>query len=104
MSDTYSRQDFSEDTQFDEELKEPRKYKVLLHNDDYTTMDFVVRILRGVFCKSEVEAMRIMLAVHENNVGVCGVYPAEIAEIKVVLVHTLAREEGFPLKSSMEEV
>jgi len=104
MSDTYLRQDSNEDIQLDEEIKEPRKYRVLLHNDDYTTMDFVIRILRGVFRKSEVEAMRIMLAVHENGAGVCGVYPAEVAETKVALVHTLARKEGYPLKSSMEEV
>jgi len=104
MSDTYLRQDSNEDIQLDEEIKEPRKYRVLLHNDDYTTMDFVIRILRGVFRKSEAEAMRIMLAVHENGAGVCGVYPAEVAETKVALVHTLARKEGYPLKSSMEEV
>lgn len=104
MSDTYLRNDVKEDVQLDEELKEPRKYRVLLHNDDYTTMDFVVRILRNVFRKTEVEAMRVMLSVHEHGVGVCGEYPAEVAETKVALVHTLARKEGFPLKSSMEEV
>ena len=88
----------------DDEVTEPRKFKVLLHNDDYTTMEFVVKILREVFHKSEAEAMRIMLAVHQSGKGVCGVYTAEVAETKVTLVHNLARQAGYPLRSSMEEV
>jgi ATP-dependent Clp protease adaptor protein ClpS len=87
----------------EEELEEPPMYKVLLHNDDYTTMDFVVEILKTVFHKSEEEATRIMLHVHYNGIGVCGVYPAEIAETKVEIVHSLARQHGFPLRCSMEE-
>ena len=87
-----------------EDVREPRRYKVLLHNDDYTTMEFVVKVLVGVFHKTENEATQIMLAIHEKGVGVCGEYTAEVAEIKVSLVHRLARENGYPLKCSMEEV
>ncbi len=88
----------------EDEVREPRRFKVLLHNDDYTTMEFVVKVLREVFRKSEAEATRIMLAVHQSGKGVCGVYTAEVAETKVTLVHNLARQAGYPLRSSMEEV
>ncbi len=91
------------DTTTRDEIKEPPLYKVLLHNDDYTTMDFVVMVLETVFHKSPSEATRIMLNVHRNGIGVCGVYPAEIAETKVNTVHSLAVEAGFPLKASMEK-
>lgn len=84
------------------EVREPRKYKVVLLNDDYTTMDFVVEILMHVFNKSETEATLIMIAVHNEGKGVCGVYPEEVAETKVETVHRLARRAGFPLKCSME--
>ncbi len=86
-----------------EELEEPPLYRVLLHNDDYTTMQFVVEVLMAVFNKSMEEATRIMLNVHERGVGICGIYPFEIAETKVDTVDTLARENGFPLKCSMEK-
>jgi len=104
MSKRFERPEFEPEIGLDEELKEPPQFKVLLHNDDYTTMDFVVRVLKTVFNKSEPEATQIMMNVHENGVGVCGIYPAEMAETKVALVHSLARQEGFPLRSSMEEV
>jgi ATP-dependent Clp protease adaptor protein ClpS len=81
----------------------PRLFKVLLHNDDYTTMQFVVEILESVFHKSPAEAHRIMMNVHTGGHGVCGAYPHEIAETKVALVHDQAREHGFPLRASMEE-
>jgi ATP-dependent Clp protease adaptor protein ClpS len=81
----------------------PRLYRVLLHNDDYTTMEFVVEILETVFAKSPSEAYRIMMHVHQNGLGVCGAYPYEIAETKVALVHERARARGFPLRASMEE-
>ena len=87
----------------DEDVKEPPMYKVLLHNDDYTTMEFVVEILMVVFSKSISEATRIMLNVHRLGAGVCGTYPYEVAETKVDTVHLLAREKGFPLKCSMEK-
>jgi ATP-dependent Clp protease adaptor protein ClpS len=81
----------------------PRLYKVLLHNDDYTTMEFVTGVLEGIFGKSPAEAFRIMMHVHENGIGVCGAYPFEIAETKVALVHERARRHGFPLRASLEE-
>ena len=86
----------------DEELEEPPMYKVMLLNDDYTTMEFVVEVLVHVFQKSSEEATRIMLNVHRNGVGVCGVYTLEVAETKVETVNALARENGFPLKCIME--
>lgn len=90
---------------FDEtEVREPRRFKVLLHNDDYTTMDFVVHVLTRVFRKAEHEAMRIMLAVHQQGIGECGVFTAEVAETKVDTVHAMARSAGYPLRASMEEV
>jgi ATP-dependent Clp protease adaptor protein ClpS len=81
----------------------PRLYTVLLHNDDYTTMEFVIEVLEGIFAKSPAEAFRIMMHVHENGVGVCGAYPYEIAETKVSQVHERARRQGFPLRASIEE-
>jgi ATP-dependent Clp protease adaptor protein ClpS len=90
------------DSQIEEDLEEPPMYKVLLHNDDYTTMEFVVEVLRNVFHKSPVEATHIMLLVHRTGVGACGVYTAEVAETKVEMVHSLARQHGFPLQCSME--
>ena len=83
--------------------REPRLYRVLLHNDDYTTMEFVIEVLEGIFAKSPAEAFRIMMNVHEKGQGVCGAYPYEIAETKVAAVHERARERGFPLRASMEE-
>jgi len=87
----------------EEELKEPPRYKVVLHNDDYTTMEFVVEVLQKVFHKSPTEAMRIMLLVHKSGKGVCGVFTEEVAETKVELVLHMARKNGFPLQCSMEE-
>jgi ATP-dependent Clp protease adaptor protein ClpS len=87
----------------DEKTTEPPMYKVLLHNDDYTTKAFVVEILMAVFNKSIEEATRLMWHVHRNGSGVCGIYPYEMAETKVNLVTTVARENGFPLKTSMEQ-
>jgi ATP-dependent Clp protease adaptor protein ClpS len=83
--------------------QEPAQYKVILLNDDYTTMEFVVRVLESVFLKSPAEAFRIMMQVHQNGQGLAGVYPWELAETKVDTVTTLAREAGFPLKATIEE-
>jgi len=85
------------------EVEEPPLYRVILHNDNYTTMEFVVEVLESVFAKAPEEAERIMLNVHVKGQGVCGVYPFEIAETKVAIVHDMAREQGFPLKASLEE-
>jgi ATP-dependent Clp protease adaptor protein ClpS len=84
------------------ETKKPELFKVLLLNDDYTTMDFVVEILENVFNKLPAEAYRIMMAVHTQGQGLCGVYPFEVAETKVATVVDLARGQGFPLRATME--
>lgn len=86
-----------------DEIDEPPMYKVLLHNDDYTSMEFVVEILMLVFNKPPEEAVEIMLNVHQKGIGICGVYTYEVSETKVNTVHDLARENGFPLKCTMEE-
>lgn len=101
MSRTQIEQDTLSETR--DETEEPPLYRVLLHNDDYTTMEFVVEILMYVFKKSPESAATIMLNVHREGVGVCGVYPFEIAETKVETVHDLAREGGYPLRCSMEQ-
>jgi len=81
----------------------PKRYKVIFHNDDYTTMEFVVQVLRSVFGHSEVVAIELMLQVHLNGMAVCGVYTAQIAEMKIAEVHRLARDKGWPLRLTMEE-
>jgi ATP-dependent Clp protease adaptor protein ClpS len=85
-----------------QETKKPELFKVLLLNDDYTTMDFVVEILESVFNKQPAEAYRIMMAVHTQGQGLCGVYPFEVAETKIATVVELARSQGFPLRATME--
>lgn len=82
----------------------PPLYRVLMHNDDYTTMDFVVQVLESVFRKSPAEANQIMLKIHFKGVGTCGVYPREVAETKIGKVHSLARSDGYPLRCSLESV
>jgi len=86
-----------------DEVKRPQRFKVLLHNDDFTTMEFVVWVLQGVFHHDEATATEIMLHVHKNGVGVAGVYPREIAESRVAQVEALARQHEFPLRASYEE-
>jgi ATP-dependent Clp protease adaptor protein ClpS len=90
-------------TDIDEETAEPPNFKVLLHNDDYTTKAFVVEILLSIFNKSPEEATRLMWYTHKNGVGVCGIYPYELAETKIKQVKKLARDNGFPLKLTLEE-
>jgi ATP-dependent Clp protease adaptor protein ClpS len=90
-------------TESEKKLKLPPMYKVLLHNDDYTTMEFVVQVLQSVFHKTPADATQIMLHVHRNGIGVAGVYTREVAETKVSVVDSLARENEFPLKCSVEE-
>lgn len=86
-----------------ESLEEPPLYKVLLHNDDYTTMDFVIMVLQTIFDKNSGEATRIMLNVHHQGIGIAGVYTREIGETKVAVVHQLARRFQFPLKCTLEK-
>jgi ATP-dependent Clp protease adaptor protein ClpS len=90
-------------SEIDEEITEPPDYKVLLHNDDFTTKAFVVEILTTVFNKTLQEATDLMWYVHKNNIGVCGIYPLEVAETKIEQGTNLARENGFPLKLTMEK-
>ena len=90
-------------SEVDEEITEPPDYKVFLHNDDFTTKAFVVEILTTVFNKSPEEATSLMWHVHKHNIGVCGIYPLEVAETKINQGTTLARENGFPLKFTLEK-
>ncbi len=85
-----------------QKTRKPRRFKVLLHNDDYTTTDFVVQILVRHFRKSPAEATHIMLQVHHAGIGVAGVYPKEVAETKVAEVIADARAEGMPLLVTAE--
>ena len=86
-----------------QELQEPSRYKVLLLNDDYTTMDFVVMVLMVVFRQSLEESQKIMLNIHKNGKGLCGVYAFEVAETKVAQVSAMAEQHKFPLKCNLEE-
>jgi len=90
-------------TETKKKVEKPKLFKVLLHNDDYTTMEFVVLVLREVFNKAEQDALRIMMAVHLQGIGVAGVYTFEIAEAKVNKVIDMARNQQFPLLCTMEE-
>ncbi|HOF15037.1 MAG TPA: ATP-dependent Clp protease adapter ClpS [Spirochaetota bacterium] len=87
----------------DVQVKKPRMYKVILHNDHYTTMDFVVEVLVTIFHKNNMEATELMLQVHRNGFGICGVYTYDIAQTKAGQVHALARQREFPLKCTVEE-
>ena len=84
------------------EKKEPEQYKVLLLNDDYSTMEFVIHVLESVFQKSPAEAYRVMLQVHTQGQGLAGIYPWEVAETKVETVKTMAKDAGFPLRAVIE--
>ena len=86
----------------DPRLKEPKHYAVVLHNDDYTTMEFVTEILQRFFRKTGEEAVQIMLKVHQQGKGIAGIYTYQIAETKVAQVHEYARSKGFPLKCTLE--
>ena len=83
--------------------QDPTLYKVVLLNDDYTTMDFVLRVLETVFQKSPAEAYRVMMQVHLNGRGIAGVYPWEVADTKVETVTSMARDAGYPLRAALEE-
>ena len=84
-------------------LKYPKKYKVFILNDDYTSMDFVIDVLMSIFHKSYEDAENVMLYIHKRDRGLCGIYTHEIAETKVMQVIKKAKDSGFPLKSTMEE-
>ena len=84
------------------ETKQPRQFKVLLHNDDYTPMEFVIEVLESFFKKNHTEATEIMLAVHHKGIGVCGIFPYAVAETKVAQVMEAARAAEHPLQCTME--
>ena len=86
-----------------DQLKEPKLYKVMLVNDDYSTMDFVVMVLMTIFHKSLSEANVLMQTIHKTGQGLCGVYPFEVAETKVAQVAIIAEKHRFPLQSRLEE-
>lgn len=90
------------DTQTREKLDKPPKYKVLIHNDDYTTMEFVIFVLQTVFKHTPAAASRIMLQCHREGVGVAGIFSREVAETRVTQTLDLARENGHPLQCTME--
>jgi ATP-dependent Clp protease adaptor protein ClpS len=87
----------------EEKTEEPPLFKVLLHNDDYTTMDFVVHVLQTIFNLAEEQAIQIMLNVHVKGIGIAGIYTYEVAEMKVTKTTTMAREQEFPLLCTMEK-
>lgn len=94
---------FEEELEIALELQEPKMFKVLLHNDDYTSMDFVVEILMSIFHKTHVQAEQIMLQIHEKDKAVCGVYSFEIAQTKAQQVKQRAKQNEFPLLATIEE-
>jgi ATP-dependent Clp protease adaptor protein ClpS len=93
----------AEDVRAEDETEEPPMYKVLIHNDDFTTKAFVVELLVVVFSKSIDAATDIMWQAHRNGTGLCGVYTKDVAETKIKIASTMASDAGFPLKLSMEE-
>ncbi|PYQ59965.1 MAG: ATP-dependent Clp protease adaptor ClpS [Acidobacteria bacterium] len=86
----------------EEKTEEPPLFRVLLHNDDYTTMDFVVQVLQTIFNMPENQAIQVMLNVHVKGIGIAGVYTYEVAEMKVAKTTAMAREQEFPLLCTME--
>ena len=95
--------DYDEELDLALELEEPKMFKVLLHNDDYTSMDFVVDVLTGIFHKTHAQAEQIMLQIHQKDKAICGVYSFEIAQTKVQQVKLKAKENEFPLLATFEE-
>ena len=95
--------DFDVATESETRLEKPKLYKVVLHNDDYTTMEFVVFILRTVFHKSESEAYVIMMKVHEAGIGIAGVFTFEVANMKAEKAVNLSRAQEYPLLCTVEE-
>ncbi len=100
----YDDNDSLINTQTKNKLKKPSLYKVLILNDDYTPMEFVVYLLKSFFNKSNEEATKIMLHVHQNGIGVCGIFSYEIAETKVIQVLDMSRKNNHPLQCTMEKV
>ena len=93
---------FKEEIESEIEIKEPSLYRVILHNDDFTTMEFVIEILMTIFLKSEDDAIGLMMKIHTEGKAICGVYTHEIAEAKAEQVTQLARQNSFPLRATIE--
>ena len=102
MAPTYPSEQEGVIVKEDIKTKEPPMFRVILCNDDYTTMDFVVHVLEAVFKKKAEEATQIMLQVHRAGKGTAGVYTREVAETKITIVHHLARKNEYPLRCAME--
>jgi ATP-dependent Clp protease adaptor protein ClpS len=96
------REDILTESRNEQKLERPRMWRVLLHNDDYTTQEFVVWVLETVFRKPRAEAFTIMMAVHRSGLGVAGVYTHDVAETKVKTTQQMAEEQEFPLLVTME--
>ncbi len=99
----HQKYEFQNEILEDVKVNEPRLYKVLLLNDDYSSMDFVIQVLMQIFHHSYEKSMDIMIKVHEQGKGLCGVYTYEVAETKVAHVRKMAKEAKFPLRAVMEE-
>lgn len=102
MSDKKTRGKEKEDVLTRERVEEPKKYKVILLNDDYTSMEFVVWVLVNVFRHSQAAATRIMLHIHNHGTGVAGIYSREVAETRIAQVEAAAKDQGHPLQCTME--
>jgi ATP-dependent Clp protease adaptor protein ClpS len=103
MADEHSKTDRTVLEKTRSQPVEPELFAVTLLNDDYTTMDFVVRVLESIFGKQPAEAFHIMMLVHTQGQGLCGIYPFDVAETKVAMVHELAATNGFPLRATIEK-
>jgi len=104
MADFHNEINENPDTGIINDLDEPASYRVLLHNDNFSTMEFVVEVLETVFHKTASEAAQIMLNVHKKGIGECGIFPFSIAETKVSIVASMAKKQECPLLCTMEEV
>lgn len=102
MSEPFSKESILTESRHEQEVQRPRLWRVLLHNDDYTTQDFVVWILETIFHKPRGEAFAIMMSVHQSGMGLAGVYTHDIAETKVKAAKQLAEQQEFPLLVTME--
>jgi ATP-dependent Clp protease adaptor protein ClpS len=100
--DLNTRESVLTESRAEQQVQRPRMWRVLLHNDDYTTQDFVVWVLETVFHKSRAEAFAIMLSVHQSGMGVAGVYTHDVAETKLKATKDLAEQHEFPLLVTME--
>ena len=103
MADSRERPGAAVKERVETKPQDPSLFKVVLLNDDYTTMEFVIHVLETIFQKSPAEAYRIMMHVHRNGRGIAGIYPWEVAETKADTVRSLAAEAGFPLRAAIEE-